>query len=151
VSPDSDKPTDDESPSDAGVEPVGDDGVDAVPFDSKSFLRTVTTRPGVYRMLDGDGTILYVGKAGNLRSRLSSYFNKAVDTIKTARLVEQIAGVEVTVTRTAAEALVLENQLIKTHRPRYNVLMRDDKSYPYVYLSTEETCRITSATIRQLS
>ena len=139
MSPDSDKPTDNESPSDAGVEPVGDDGVDAVPFDSKSFLRTVTTRPGVYRMLDRDGTILYVGKAGNLRSRLSSYFNKAVDTIKTARLVEQIAGVEVTVTRTAAEALVLENQLIKTHRPRYNVLMRDDKSYPYVYLSTEET------------
>ncbi|MEM9603599.1 MAG: excinuclease ABC subunit UvrC [Pseudomonadota bacterium] len=108
-------------------------------FDSRAFLRTVTTRPGVYRMLDADGDIIYVGKAGNLRARLSSYFNKVVDSIKTARLVAKIAGVDVTVTRTAAEALVLENQLIKQHRPRYNVLMRDDKSYPYVYISTEDT------------
>ncbi|MEM7377308.1 MAG: excinuclease ABC subunit UvrC [Pseudomonadota bacterium] len=122
------------------AEPAPETG-DAPPeaFDSRAFLRTVTTRPGVYRMLDADGEILYVGKAGNLRARLSSYFNKAVDTIKTARLVAKIAGVDVTVTRTAAEALVLENQLIKQHRPRYNVLMRDDKSYPYVYISTEDT------------
>lgn len=127
----------DQDKPDLTEEPVPDTEAVPTPFDSKAFLRTVTTRPGVYRMLSADGVILYVGKAGNLRSRLSSYFNKAVDTIKTARLVEQIAGVEVTVTRTAAEALVLENQLIKTHRPRYNVLMRDDKSYPYVYLSTE--------------
>lgn len=108
-------------------------------FDSRAFLRNLTKRPGVYRMLDADGKILYVGKAGNLKSRLSSYFNKAVDSIKTVRLVSKIASVEVTVTRTATEALVLENQLIKQHRPRYNVLMRDDKSYPYVYVSTEDS------------
>lgn len=108
-------------------------------FDSRTFLRNLTKRPGVYRMLDADGKILYVGKAGNLKSRLSSYFNKAVDSIKTVRLVSKIASVEVTVTRTATEALVLENQLIKQHRPRYNVLMRDDKSYPYVYVSTEDS------------
>ncbi|MEM6988482.1 MAG: excinuclease ABC subunit UvrC, partial [Pseudomonadota bacterium] len=126
---DSDDIADDTPPTDGAV----------TAFDSRAFLRTVTTRPGVYRMLDADGEILYVGKAGNLRARLSSYFNKSFDTIKTARLVAKIAGVDVTVTRTAAEALVLENQLIKQHRPRYNVLMRDDKSYPYVYVTTEDT------------
>ncbi|MDX2456488.1 MAG: excinuclease ABC subunit UvrC [Gammaproteobacteria bacterium] len=107
-------------------------------FDSSEFLKTLTSRPGIYRMLDSERTALYVGKAGNLNKRVSSYFRKTGLNAKTRALVEQIAGIEVTVTHTEAEALLLESNLIKQLRPRYNVLLRDDKSYPYIYLSSEQ-------------
>ena len=105
-------------------------------FDRDRLLRSLPTRPGVYRMLSEDGEVLYVGKAGNLRNRVSSYFTGSTQNAKTARLVAQIRDVSITVTRTEGEALLLENNLIKSLRPRYNVLLRDDKSYPYIQLST---------------
>jgi excinuclease ABC subunit C len=108
-------------------------------FDKRAFLRNLTSRPGVYRMLDEQGTILYVGKARNLKKRLSSYFRKSGLAAKTQALMRQMATVEVTVTHTEAEALILENSLIKAHHPRYNVLLRDDKSYPFIYLSTDHS------------
>lgn len=107
-------------------------------FDAKTFLRTLTSRPGVYRMLDAGGRILYVGKARNLNKRVASYFRTSGLAPKTRALMQQMASVEVTVTHTEAEALLLENTLIKQHRPRYNVLLRDDKSYPCIYLSSED-------------
>ena len=107
-------------------------------FDVEAFMRTVTERPGVYRMRDAHGEVIYVGKASNLRSRLSSYFQKTLDNRKTRALVASIADVETTVTGSAAEALILEHNLIKEHRPRYNVVLRDDKSYPYVFISTRD-------------
>ena len=109
-----------------------------VPFDYKAFLKTLTTRPGVYRMLDDEGKVLYVGKAGNLKKRVSSYFRNTGLSAKTRVLVDQIVDVEVTVTHTEVEALLLESNLIKQLRPRYNVLLRDDKSYPYIYLSSQQ-------------
>lgn len=107
-------------------------------FDARAFLASVTERPGVYRFLDADGQILYVGKARNLRNRLASYFRGTPASLKTRRLVEQVADVEITTTQTEAEALLLESNLIKAHRPRYNVLLRDDKSYPWIYVSTRD-------------
>jgi excinuclease ABC subunit C len=111
---------------------------DGTTFDARAFLRTCTTRPGVYRMLDANATVIYVGKAANLRNRLSSYFRGDAQETKTRVMVSHVADVEVTVTHTEAEALLLEHTLIKEHRPRYNVLLRDDKSYPYIYLSTQD-------------
>ncbi len=107
-------------------------------FDARDLLNTLTSRPGVYRMLDSSGSILYIGKARNLRKRVSSYFRRTGLNAKTRALVEQIADIEVTVTHTESEALLLENNLIKKFRPRYNILLRDDKSYPYIYLSSEQ-------------
>lgn len=104
-------------------------------FDHKRFLRSLSSGPGVYRMLDAAGNIIYVGKARNLKRRVTSYFRKAAQPAKTMRMMEQVTSVEVTVTHTETEALILENNLIKEHRPRYNVLLRDDKSYPYIHLS----------------
>lgn len=104
-------------------------------FDPKQFLKRVSSRPGVYRMKDASGQIIYVGKASNLRNRLNSYFSGTADSPKTRHLVSHIADIEVTITGNEQEALLLENHLIKAHRPRYNVVFRDDKSYPYVYLS----------------
>ncbi|ABM60817.1 excinuclease ABC subunit UvrC [Halorhodospira halophila] len=109
-------------------------GVEAL----RERVRGLPERPGVYRMLSAEGTIIYVGKARNLRRRVSSYFTPSRKTPKTERLVQLIADVQITVTHTEAEALILENNLIKEHRPRYNVLLRDDKSYPYIYLSSHQ-------------
>lgn len=105
-------------------------------FDPKPFLANVSQRPGVYRMLGADGEVLYVGKARNLKNRLTSYFVGKAQTAKTMAMVSQIENIEVTVTGSETEALLLEYNLIKRHRPRFNVTLRDDKSFPYLYIST---------------
>ena len=107
------------------------------PFEVNPFLRSLTHRPGVYRMLDAKHKVIYVGKARDLRKRVSSYFQRSHMSPKTAAMMEQVARVEVTVVNTEAEALVLEYNLIKQHKPRFIVLLRDDKSYPYIYASTD--------------
>jgi len=107
-------------------------------FDPAAFLATCSGRPGVYRMFDADAKLLYVGKAKNLKKRLASYFRKTGLAPKTAALVARIAQVETTITANETEALLLEQTLIKEWRPPYNILLRDDKSYPYVYLSSED-------------
>lgn len=106
-------------------------------FDHRTALQQIPVEPGVYRMLDAAGQVLYVGKAKNLKRRVSSYFGRALNR-RLQVMVAQIADIQVTVTRTEGEALLLESDLIKTHRPRFNVLLRDDKSYPFIRLSTED-------------
>ncbi len=111
-------------------------------FDNKRFLAGLTEKPGIYQMLDSEGSVLYVGKAKNLKKRVASYFrNKGLNN-KTMALVSRINQVEVTVTQTETEALLLEQNLIKAHRPPYNILLRDDKSYPYIFISGQEYPRI---------
>ena len=107
-------------------------------FDHSRFLANTTQQPGIYQMFGVDGAILYVGKAKNLKSRLSSYFRKTGLTPKTQALVSRISRVEVTVTASETEALILEQNLIKSNRPPYNILLRDDKSYPYIFISSGE-------------
>ena len=120
----------------ARSDPPADDA-----FDGRAYARDLTSAPGVYRMYAADGSLLYVGKAAALKKRVASYFTKALPT-RTASMVSQIARMDVTVTRTPSEALLLENQLIKSLHPRYNVLLRDDKSYPFVVLTREAWPRI---------
>ncbi len=105
-------------------------------FDAKSFVRSLPARPGVYRMLNAASEVIYVGKARSLRDRVGSYFHTSNIAPKVQALVAQVAGIDVTVTNSEIEALLLEYNLIKERKPRYNVLMRDDKSYPYLHLDT---------------
>ena len=107
-------------------------------FDAESYLAQLTSRPGVYQMYDRDGGLLYVGKAKNLKSRVTSYFRPSGLSKKTMALVAKIANIEVTITSTERDALLLEHNLIKQHRPPYNILLKDDKSYPYIYLSSDD-------------
>ena len=110
-----------------------------VRFDAQSFLRTLTNDSGVYRLHDRFGRVLYVGKARSLRKRVASYFRPSEQlTPKTRALMSHTDSVEVTVTRTETEALLLENNLIKEHRPRYNIVLRDDKSFPYIHVTTAD-------------
>lgn len=111
-------------------------------FDHKVFLSNAPTSPGVYCMKDSHGKVLYVGKAKNLKNRLSSYFQRDIPEIKTQQLVKHIHNIELTVTPSEAEALLLENTLIKSLKPRYNVVFRDDKSYPYLFLSNHSFPRL---------
>lgn len=113
-------------------------------FDAKKFLADVTHDPGVYRMFDVKGDVIYVGKAKDLKKRLASYFRANLSSKKTEALVASIARIETTITSSETEALLLEHNYIKTYQPRYNVLLRDDKSYPYILLTKERHPRITS-------
>jgi excinuclease ABC subunit C len=109
----------------------------ATGFDHESFVASLPRRPGVYRMLSASGEVLYVGKARHLRDRVGSYFLRSNVHPKVQVLVAQIADIQVTVTRSETEALILEYNLIKEHQPRYNVLLRDDKSFPYIQLALD--------------
>jgi len=106
-------------------------------FDSAGFLKNLTTRPGIYKMLNDRGEIIYIGKAKNLKNRVSSYFKTQTTSVKQQVMVAKVAAIEVTVTHTEGEALLLECQQIKRHKPRYNICLRDDRSFPYIYLSSE--------------
>ncbi|ASO29381.1 excinuclease ABC subunit C [Vibrio anguillarum] len=112
-------------------------------FDSVAFLKTVTHQPGVYRMYNAEADIIYVGKAKDLKKRLSSYFRKTIDSEKTRALVSHIDKIDVTVTHTETEALILEHNYIKQYLPKYNVLLRDDKSYPYIFISGHKHPRLS--------
>lgn len=111
---------------------------DAPSFDIKAFLETLTQLPGVYRMLDEKDEVIYVGKAKNLKKRVSSYFSGKDCSPKQQAMVARIRSIDIRVTHTEGEALLLESQLIKRHKPRYNINLRDDKSYPYIYVSTHQ-------------
>jgi len=107
-------------------------------FDHQAFLAAVSQQAGVYRMYDVQQTVIYVGKAKHLKKRLASYFRKDVGSNKTQALVKQISAIDVTVTHTEGEALLLENNYIKKYQPKYNILLRDDKSYPYLLITEHE-------------
>ena len=116
-----------------------------MPFDSDTFLKNLTTRPGIYKMFDEQGEIIYVGKAKNLKNRVSSYFKTQTASPKQQVMMTKVTHIEVTVTHTEGEALLLECQQIKRYRPRYNICLRDDKTFLYIYLSTHhEFPRITT-------
>ncbi|MEO1944301.1 MAG: GIY-YIG nuclease family protein [Candidatus Thioglobus sp.] len=108
----------------------------------KDKLKNLTNQPGVYQMLDGSGKIIYVGKARNLKKRVSQYFSKKQSDAKTIALVSNIDGIDVIVTDTETQALLLENELIKEHKPRYNILLKDAKSYPYIYVTSDKHPRV---------
>ena len=112
-------------------------------FDIQSFLKSLTRRPGVYRMYDSESALLYVGKARNLKNRVSSYFRARGLNAKTVALVSRIDHIDITVTASEAEALILEQTLIKQHRPPYNILLKDDKSYPFIKITKNENFLVT--------
>src|SRR5271163_4459401 len=111
--------------------------MNAAAFDAKAYVDSLPGRPGVYRMLDAQGEILYIGKARNLKSRVGSYFQPGNVQPKVQALVAKTASMEVTITNSDTEALLLEFNLIKKHRPRFNVVLRDDKTFPYLHVETQ--------------
>ena len=104
-------------------------------FDHKDFVANLSSRPGVYRMMDVGERVLYVGKARNLKKRVGSYFRASGLTTKTMAMVAKIARIEISITHSETEALLLEQSLIKDLKPPYNIQLRDDKSYPYILLT----------------
>jgi excinuclease ABC subunit C len=108
----------------------------------KAFLSNLPNQPGIYQMLAEDGTVLYVGKARDLKKRVSSYFSKSAQDTKTHALLKHVKDINVTITHSENDALLLESNLIKKHKPHYNVLFRDDKSYPYILITDEEFPRL---------
>ena len=106
-------------------------------------LKCLPESPGCYLYYDETDTVIYVGKAKNLKKRIKSYFRKTVDRLKTQILVSHIERLEYILTDSEAEALILESQLIKKHKPKYNILLKDDKKYPYFLITDEEYPRIT--------
>ena len=106
--------------------------LETVRFNPKRFLANLTSKPGIYQMIDSKGRVLYVGKARNLKKRVGSYFRPSGLNTRTMVMVEKIADIQVTITSSETEALLLEQNLIKTLRPAYNIQLRDDKSYPYI-------------------
>ena len=121
---------------------MGKRGTPVPEFDGRAFADAQPLAPGVYRMFDADGGLLYVGKARALRNRVGSYFNATPKPTRIMAMLAQVARIETTVTRSEADALLLENQLIKSLQPRYNVMLRDDKSYPFVLLTKEQWPRL---------
>lgn len=109
-----------------------------MPFNGKDFAKQLPLKPGIYQMFDDKGKVIYVGKALNLKNRVTSYFSGKAQDRKTMLLVETVASMQFSITRTEGEALILENQLIKKHKPKYNILLKDGKSYPYIYCSENE-------------
>ena len=102
----------------------------------KKILSNITTKPGIYQMLDSKNNTIYIGKASNLKKRVTSYFAKHINSIKTNKLIENVDNIKVIITKNEEEALILENTLIKKFKPKYNILLRDDKSYPYIYIDS---------------